>query len=188
MLDYPPHFGPEGIRIAFYGPMASGKTYLAEKLFNNYHKESLARPLKETAKLFYGVTGKTDSERQILQEFADDIKKWDEHVFTKLLLHRLNEHYAAYAMMGNHPGPVVVDDLRFQHEADDLRDYGFSIIRVSVPEVTRLERIKEKYPDTDPARFSHRSETDLNNIVPDENVLGMGEEGIKYLRTLYGIQ
>lgn len=185
MLDYPPKFGPKGIRLAFYGPMASGKTTMATSIFTEYHKELLAGPLKETAKEYYGVTGKTNEERKILQELADDLKKWDDNVFTKRLLWRLHNYYSSGLGLVS-PLPVVIDDVRFKHEADDLRDYGFEIIRVSVPEDIRLARIAEKYPDTDPARFTHRSETDLENIKEDTRVTGHGSGGINFLRAIYG--
>lgn len=186
MLEYPDNFGPGRIRIAFFGPMASGKTFMAENVFSKYHKESLAKPLKKSARFYYNVQGKTDLERKILQELGDDIKKWDREVFAKLLLWRIREYYLSAD--GEPKYPVVVDDLRFPYEADALRQFGFQIVRVSVPENLRLERIAEKYPDTDPARFSHPSETAMQDIIEDIRVTGHGWGGINFLRKLYGIE
>lgn len=174
MLEYPKYERLGIPLVAFYGPMASGKTTAAANLFPTHTKLSFAEPLKRIAKELYGVTGKTDRERQILQELADDLKKWDKDVFTKRLLNLLQ-----YI---DHKIPVVVDDVRYQAEAYDLRRYGFKIVRVYVPENVRQARIAEKYPDTDPARFEHPTEKDWKNIEPDFTILGEGEEPLQNLR------
>lgn len=181
MLEYPPIINIDVPRVAFYGPMASGKTYSAQNLFSKYQKFSLAAPLKATAKEYYGVTGKTNDERQILQELADDLKKWDRDVFTKRLLW---EQYDFYVAGNKRPG--IVDDLRFNHEAKDLRAHGFTIVRVEVPRGLRMARIAEKYPDTDPARFDHPSEQDWRNIIPDFVISGDGDTDLVALREKLG--
>ena len=184
MLDYPPKLDINVPMVAFFGPMGSGKTYAADNIFTRYEKFSLAAPLKATAREYYGVTGKTNDERQILQELADDLKKWDNDVFTKRLLWAVTRFYDSGARR-----PAVVDDMRFTHEARDLRAFGFTLVRVEVPESTRLARIKEKYPDTDPARFEHASETQWRDIIPDFVIRGDGDLDLQGLRLkLGGIQ
>ena len=182
MLEYPPYYNPYNVpKVSFFGPMASGKTYSASNLFKRYERFSLAGPLKETAREYYGVTGKTNDERKILQELADDIKKWDNDVFTKRLLWSVYD----YLRNGNKK-PIVIDDMRFAHEAKDLRDHGFTLVRVEVPESVRMARIKEKYPDTDPARFEHASETEWRRIIPDYVISGDGELDLRALRLKLG--
>lgn len=177
MLEYPGKFKLDVPRVAFYGPMASGKTYSAQNIFPRYEKFSLAGPLKKTALEYYGVTGKSNEERQILQELADDLKKWDNDVFTKRLLIEVTRAYATGLRR-----PAVVDDLRFTHEARDLKEHGFTIVRVEVPDSVRMARIQEKYPDTDPSRFEHVSETDWKNIIPDFVISGDGDTDLVALR------
>lgn len=177
MLEYPPIIDINVPRVAFYGPMGSGKTYSADNLFPKYQKFSLAGPLKATAKEYYGVTGKTNDERQILQELADDLKKWDNDVFTKRLLWAVYDFY-----IEGRKSPAIIDDLRFTHEARDLKAHGFTIIRVEVPESVRMARIKEKYPDTDPARFEHPSEQQWREIIPDYTISGDGDIDLVALR------
>lgn len=177
MLSYPPKLDINIPRVAFYGPMCSGKTYSSENLFTRYQKFSLAGPLKATAKEYYGVTGKTNDERQILQELADDLKKWDNDVFTKRLLLSVYDFY-----MDGNKKPVIIDDLRFTHEARDLKEHGFTIVRVQVPESVRMARIAEKYPDTDPARFEHASEQQWKEIIPDFVISGDGDIDLRALR------
>jgi hypothetical protein len=176
MLQYPEIVNHGAPMVAFYGPMCSGKTTAAEKLFRPYSKLSLAAEIKQIAANLYGVTGKTNDERKILQELADDLKKWDGNVFTKKLLNLIQ--------FVDHSLPIVVDDVRYNHEAQDLRRYGFKIVRVYVPEDIRQARIAAKYPDTDPARFEHPTEKDWKNIEPDFTISGEGEEGLANLREI----
>lgn len=189
VLAYPPEFDYKLPMIAFVGPMGSGKSYAAENLFTNYHKLSLAGPLKNTARQYFRVTGKTNEERKILQELADDIKKWDNDVFTKLLLWTAywkweeSDHDQTKELL-----PLIVDDLRFKHEADDLKRYGFILVCVSVSEEIRMARITEKYPDTDPSRFQHKSEKDWKNIKPDFTISGDGDEGLNNLREVLSLR
>src|SRR5690348_15858299 len=112
MLEYPPILQTEVRMVSFFGAMGSGKTYSADTLFPRYEKFSLAAPLKATAREYYGVTGKSNDERKILQELADDLKKWDNDVFTKRLLWSVTEYLNSGAKK-----PIVIDDMRFTHEA-----------------------------------------------------------------------
>lgn len=177
MLTYPPKIDVNVPKVAFYGPMGAGKTYSADKLFSRSQKFSLATPLKTTAREYYGVTGKTNDERKILQELADDLKKWDNNVFTKRLLWAVHDFYRE----GN-KRPAIVDDLRFTHEARDLKAHGFIIVCVQVPDSIRLARIAEKYPDTDPERFNHASEQQWKEIIPDYAISGDGDLDLNALR------
>lgn len=176
MLEYPPIPKTNVPMVAFFGPMGSGKTYAADNVFTKYQKFSLAAPLKATAREYYGVTGKTNDERQILQELADDLKKWDNDVFTKRLLWSVTDYLNSGAKK-----PIVIDDMRFIHEARDLRVFGFTLVRVEVPESVRLARIKAKYPDTDLARFEHASETQWRDIIPDFVIAGDGDIDLRAL-------
>ncbi len=179
MLNFPPIVDSRVPRVAFVGPMCSGKTFAAQNLFEDWAQFSLAGPLKKTALEYYDVKGKTNDERKILQELADDLKKWDNDVFTKKLLWNVYD----YLVDGN-VFPVVVDDMRFIHEATQLREHGFTIVRVYVPEEVRQARIAEKYPDTDPARFNHASEKEYKDIKPHFTILGEGTQPLAELREI----
>ena len=181
MLEYPSIPKTDVPMVSFFGPMGSGKTYSADTLFSRYEKFSLAAPLKATAREYYGVTGKTNDERKILQELADDLKKWDNDVFTKRLLWKVFEYLESGARKAG-----VVDDMRFTHEARDLRKFGFTLVKVEVPDSVRMERIRRKYPDTDPARFEHSSETQWRDIIPDYTISGDGETDLRALRMKLG--
>lgn len=169
------------MNIAFYGPMCSGKTYLAKFLVENYEYQKLgfADTLKNVSKMLFDIdpTKKDDRTRKLLQGFSDDIKKWGgEDIFVKHFLNQIENIDWA--------GPVVCDDLRFTFEADALREIGFKIIGVNAYENIRQERILKLYPDTSLEAQQHRSETDAKLIEPDYIVWSNKPDDVKDLEAL----
>jgi hypothetical protein len=85
-----PQLGPckPGQRIAFFGPMVSGKTYCADILVHTkyYKKVAFATKLKQIAKELYGVEGKAGNDRTLLQTLGQDLRKYDTDVWVKYLL------------------------------------------------------------------------------------------------------
>ena len=160
-------------RIAFFGPMCSGKTYAAEHLYKRDGRKlfSFATPIKRTASTLYRVTGKTNEDRKVLQSLGDLLKTLDRDVFTKYLLHDINLYYEEF-YEDEIPKPILVDDLRFPYEADFLKENGFILVYVATPEEVRFKRIQEKYPDTQPERFDHVSEQEWKNIAQDYIIYG----------------
>lgn len=146
--------------VALYGPMCSGKTYVANYLADRYEYEKLgfATRLKQVATELFGIDvyNKNDKTRKLLQGFSDDVKKWGgEDIWVDIFLRTLNAW------------PTVCDDLRYPFEADALRKRGFLIIQVMCHENIRQERILSLYPDTSPEAQQHPSEQEYKNIVPD---------------------
>ena len=152
-------------RIAFSGPMCVGKTYLAKGLeAQGYLRISFAELLKSLAYSLYGLQDKSNLNRKLLQEFADDLKKWDYNLLTtKLLIQaqkRISEGYTK----------LVVDDLRFKSESETLRKNGFIIVNITCDENTRLERIKRLYPDLESSRMDHPSEQGFKLVTFDYTI------------------
>lgn len=172
-------------RIAFAGPMCSGKTTLASILRDDYFytKVAFAGLLKQLAAQLYGVVEKNNEGRKLLQELADDLKKWDPNLFTTHLLLSIEDYINDDLP---HTGRrFVLDDLRFQHEFDALKKNGFTIIGVSCNEEVRQARIKKLYPDTDPARFGHVSEQEWKNMNFDYWIDNTTEQGITTLIRMF---
>ena len=144
-------------RIAFFGPMASGKTFCARYLIDKYgyQRMSFAAKLKEVAADLLGVTGKDNEGRRALQMLGQSIREIKA------------DAWIDYALKTAPKGKLVVDDLRYQNEAQALRDEGFIIIRTWVPEEIREGRITLLYPNMESTAHQHSSETDMFNIKPD---------------------
>ena len=148
-------------RIAFYGPMASGKSYAARYLVDggNFVRVGFADKLKALAYDLYGIQDKNGIGRKFLQEFSDDCKKWDPDLFIKHFLYKVR------AIEEGHNSPkIICDDLRYLREAKALKKNGFTLIRVNCDEVVRANRISKLYPNLDIAQTQHQSETEFSLI------------------------
>lgn len=145
-------------RIAFFGPMASGKTFCAQYLTNHYgyQRVSFAAKLKEIAADLFDVTGKDNRGRRTLQNLGQSIREIDNYAWIN------------YALKNAPEGKLVIDDLRYFNESQVLKMEGFVIIRAWVPEQLRLDRCNTLYPDVNITETSaHSSETEMVNIQPD---------------------
>ena len=154
-------------RLAFAGPMCVGKTTLADGLaglYDGYTKIAFADTLKGLAYSLYGVQGKDNESRKLLQELADDLKKWDYAVFIKSLLTK------AELLIKDGHEKLVVDDVRFREEAEALQKNGFVLFRVTCEENVRRNRIKTLYPDMDSSRMNHPSEHGWKSMKFDYNI------------------
>lgn len=158
---------PKGNRIAFFGPMASGKTYCATYLEENYGYErlALADKLKAIAYELYGVAGKDGDNRRIIQELGDALRSFDNDVFTKYTLEKVN-----YLSSLRPNLKIVIDDLRLPREAELLKENGFELIQIITSEEARAERIARLYPSLPAAPQGHVTETSWASILPDAGV------------------
>jgi dephospho-CoA kinase len=177
----PPEYPLE--RIAFAGPMCSGKTYLANILVEkyDYRKTCFAKLLKEVAEKLYGPINKDNIGRKILQELSDDLKKWDVNLFMTHLMIELGGYIREQNCL------FVVDDLRYLVEFDLLKKNGFTIIGVACSESVRLGRIFSLYPDTLPDRFVHPSETEWRKMNMDYWIDNTGIGGEVALDDIFGV-
>lgn len=163
--------------IAIVGKMYAGKTTLAEAFVKNhgYHKVAMAGPLKMIAKLAYGEVVEKDKEypvvsledgsmgfrsgRQILQGIGQALKVVDRDIWLKIFINDTND-------MDN--SPYVVDDVRFEFEADYLRGEGWTIVKVDTPEPARVHRAFQ-LTGKEPTRgeLFHESEVEVDDIKED---------------------
>jgi dephospho-CoA kinase len=161
-------------RIALCGPMTSGKSYASGILMREYGyvQFAFADKLKSVVSelLDINVTVKNNLTRQVLQQFSADCKRWRPDVWIETTL----EEIAKSQTYGIEK--FVIDDLRFIHEADILRENGFTIIRIDTPESVRMARVTKLYPDTQAEAHEHASEKEWLEIVPDFTISGEGRK------------
>lgn len=154
----------KGNRIAFIGPMGSGKTWSANYLVNHrqYTRVSLAAKLKGIAYEMFGVQGKDGNDRLILQGLGTDLRKYDEDVWLKYLLADV-----AHKELQTKNFKPVIDDVRYLNEANVLHKNGFIIIRLLTdPELTEA-RLSRLYPNRPATALLHASETEQKLIAED---------------------
>lgn len=156
------HNGPP-IRIALAGPMASGKTFVAEWLQKRYSHLKLRRIGfgDEVKRLVQELWNPTTKDRSLLVEFATSMRNIDSAIWIKRM----------FAQIEASPDTNwVCDDLRQDNELVALQTQGWLLVRILVPNNIRQERLKSKYPndyETHMAYANHKTENDMLNSSPE---------------------
>lgn len=154
-------------RIAFYGPMGAGKSYCANYLAweRGYVPLSFAKKLKEIAADLFEVSGKDGADRLVLQQLGTKMREIDPDIWIKYVL----------SIAEKSGDPVVIDDLRYENEAEFLKQNGFKLIQVSTSTDIRRQRIARLYPNTPVDAFTHASEQEWLKIPSDAVVVSEDE-------------
>ena len=138
--------------VAFMGIAGSGKTTAATWFMqrnSQYRPFSFAAEVKAIA-LIMGWDGKKDEKgRQLLQDIGMAGRCYNKDIWVSKLAKRLED--AKY---------LVIDDVRFQNEADAIRANGGIVLRV----------VRSSLPIMD-----HPSETELLRIVADQSIVNDGD-------------
>jgi cytidylate kinase len=124
------------MKFAIHGPMCSGKTTISE-IIKGYDSEyktySFGGKVKDIAGDLFKMEGK---DRSLLISVASKMREIDPDVWAK---------YVVCDIEREKKQKCIIDDLRFQNEADYLKDWTF--ISLTTPKNVRIERIKNLYPE-----------------------------------------
>ena len=149
------------MKIAIHGPMCSGKTTISEiikKHDSEYKTYSFGGKVKDIARDLFKMEGK---DRSLLIGVASKMRELDPDVWAKYVIYQIKEEQRE---------KCIIDDLRFQNEANYLSDWIF--ISLTTPIDVRIERIKNLYNNnyTDHIKnMDHISETDSIKL-PDNTI------------------
>jgi dephospho-CoA kinase len=170
------------MKVAICGKMASGKTTIAEVLCSElgFHKFSLAGGVKDLANYLFDIP-EGHKDRVAYQKVGDGARKTlYQNIWIDVLKGKVRESGQEF---------VVVDDVRYVNEAENLRRDGWFIIKLEIAEDLQIERLMETYPDdweihADARNHASELEVDLipdsvidlkvvakNSIEPNEYVL-----------------
>ena len=147
------------MKIAIAGKMGSGKSYLADLICQRYRqygfgRSSFAKRLKELSSELFDMKTK---DRGLLIEFATKMRSIDRTVWIRSML-RDSQDYPH----------VVVDDLRLHNEYETLKKEGWFLIKITVNETLRLNRIMTRYGS---AKFE--SHVVHNDSITENDVVSM---------------
>lgn len=154
--------------IAISGKFASGKSTLMKNIKQTFEEQnmsvetmSIAGYLKQLCIEGFGMLpGEENKDRPLLIKVGSALRSVNKNVFLNILLHKVKESKA---------NVIIIDDLRFLNEAEMLASTWVQI-RVEAPEDVRIERVKNKYPDTFQQHLSQmnsESETQLDSYKFD---------------------
>lgn len=141
------------MKIAIHGPMCSGKTTISDiikEYDNSYKTYSFGLKVKDIAKDLFDMKGK---DRSLLINVATKMREIDPDIWAKYVVKQIKE---------DNNNNCIIDDLRFQNEANYLKN-DWLIISLITPKEVRIKRIKEIYKENYQdhiKNMEHISETD----------------------------
>lgn len=131
--------------IGISGKKGSGKTTLANKLRDmikteNYQILSFSTKLKEICNILYP---NNNNDKLIYQTVGEHMRKLDPNIWINLILNNIDNNKFGY---------IIIDDLRYRNEAEELKKRGAFLIRLNND--NNLDDNRDK---------NHISEIDLDN-------------------------
>ena len=141
------------MKIAIHGPMCSGKTTISEIIKgydDSYKTYSFGLKVKEIAKDLFDMK---DKDRSLLINVATKMREIDPDIWAKYVVKQIKE---------DDNNNCIIDDLRFQNEAEYLKN-DWLMISLTTPKDVRIKRIKDIYKENCEdhiKNMEHISETD----------------------------
>jgi dephospho-CoA kinase len=136
------------MKIAMCGPMASGKSFIAERLIADagYQRVSLARGVKLLGRAVIealiadGLVAPEQAgikQRRLLQAIGAEGRAIDANMWIRDAVSESRKHDL-----------VIIDDVRFINEARALVNEGFLLIRLRfADDESQMARLQKAYPD-----------------------------------------
>lgn len=144
------------VRLFLYGRRAAGKSTVAAFLSEaGARVYKLSDPLYRIARELFGMKGK---DRCLLQVLGDKLREIDPECLLNHFVLRLYTEGPQFA---------VVEDVRLLHEAERLRALGFLGVLVKAADAARSSRLRARGEDVRPEEDGHRTEAEVDLIVPD---------------------
>lgn len=125
------------MKIAIHGPMCSGKTTISKiikKYDSSYRVYSFGLKIKQIATELFNMEGK---DRSLLINIANKMKEIDQDIWAKYVINQIEK---------DNSENCIIDDLRFQNEAEYLNE-DWLIISLTTPKDIRIKRIKDIYKE-----------------------------------------
>jgi hypothetical protein len=141
-------------RFAFADPLKDAVLRLPVPVYDTVTDRPRYRCLQDVVRE-HGWEGAKEirAVRRLLQEYGVAIREIQEDFWVRATLDRAVQH-------SHESGPSVVTDVRFPNEAEEVRDAGGVIVRVSRPGLVSTD--------------THASETALDDFEPDLEVVNGG--------------
>ena len=144
------------LRLFLFGRRAAGKSAVAgflEEWGARVYK--LSDPLYRIARELFGMKEK---DRALLQRLGNKLREIDPDCLLK--------HFSL-RLCADGPQFAVVEDVRLLREAERLRQMGFAGVLVRAPDPVRFARLKARGENVLPEEEEHRTESEVDLIVPD---------------------
>ena len=144
------------MKIAIHGPMCAGKTTISniiKEIDPEYKTYSFGLKVKDIA---YDLFNMENKDRSLIINVASKMREINQNVWAEYVIREIKK---------DNNKKCIIDDLRFQNEADYLKDWN--IICLTTPKDIRVQRIKTIYKENYEdhlKNMEHISETEKINL------------------------
>lgn len=162
------------LKIAFIGPMRSGKSEAARYLAETYdfEKVSFGDHLRYCVETVWGVNETGVKPRAQLQQLGQLARQFDPDVWVKPLAAKVFQLTAGNANRERQVS-VVIDDLRQPNEYEWCKASGFTIVRLVIDQEAQKHRIEALGETYDPAHLAHETEQHHASFDADDAILNL---------------
>lgn len=181
--------------VAFVAEAGAGKTYCCQYLIKKYGyiPGKMATSLYGIAKQYFGMDEK-NKDRRLLQYMGTDIgrKELDNDIWVKRFAEDTLIVQRTYKDLYNKDIYFCSDDVRFRNEYLALKEKGWVLIYLAVPEQIRISRLQSRDGDSQLSTLNHASELEIATFKDDliqldasgtlEQTYQRLEETLEYIR------
>lgn len=166
------------IKLAITGPIRSGKDSVKNyaHLFYDFAPFAFADEGKALVHRLFPNVPRTPKPRKYYQEVIDGITKIPvdgaADVWINATLREIEKHVEYRCCKESR---VMITDLRKPREYEVLRQQGYTIIRVTAPLHTRLERARQAGDAFEAKDFEHDTERHIDGFAVDYEIVNNGE-------------
>jgi dephospho-CoA kinase len=140
--------------------MGAGKDTVADILERQhvFFRFAFADKLKQIGRELFPEEFKEGKKpRALLQELGQKMREIEKDCWANYLINKIEK--SAFAKQN-----CVITDCRYLNELEIAKRHGFIPVRVVCADNVRLERLKARDGNFDPATFKHVSETELDGL------------------------
>lgn len=166
-------------KIALTGHARSGKDSLARyaHLFYDYRLTAFGDVLKRMAHRAYPWIPREPKPRRLYQEYGQALRQLPvpnaENVWIEHALDDVSE-YEKWCRYEGRQARVMITDLRQPNEFTRLKAEGYTIIRVTAPLETRLDRARQAGDAFDAKDFEHDTEKWIDGFEVSYEIVNDG--------------
>jgi len=170
------------LKIAFIGPMRSGKSEAARYLAETYDFErvSFGDHLRYCVETVWGVNTTGVKPRAQLQQLGQLARQFDPDVWVKPLAAKVFQLTAGNANRERQVS-VVIDDLRQPNEYEWCKANGFTIVRVISGAGAQKERMEALGEEYEPAQLAHETEQHHRKFDAEYQILNGDNDTLELL-------
>lgn len=159
------------MKIAFSGPMGSGKTYLKDFLKNEFPQKFYTLSFSEYIyKIAIDLFQMQEKDRGLLIKIGKALTNIDKDVFINYTMNQVKEH--------EH---IIIDDARLPNEFIALKENGFLIIQLNISETLQIQRLRQKYGETYQKHLEYKKDIteQMKGLIQPDLVLHVDNNEMK---------